>query len=248
MERHHELRRPPGTSRFGCNLCGKEGHQAAQCPEGTVDWIDRFGLDTFVPKLPYYMIKPRAKPDYAKIEEEARLYAKTKEEAAKKVDTKTTGEKFQLELQKQIVQAKVNETLPQGWRSYTAPNGKMYYHHAATNKTQWTKPAERETTGRGKGRGRFPSAGLSNEEPCVGECGCGARGGSFPKRMLYSNFLQYTYDTQRQKKGGGAAQKMSAQSARRAKATSASPGESASILRHRPHDTSLALRLGSLTV
>ena len=142
MERHHELRRPPGTSRFGCNLCGKEGHQAAQCAEGTVDWIDRFGLDPFVPKLPYYMIKPRAKPDYAKIEEEARLYAKTKEEAAKKVDTKTTGEKFQLELQKQIVQAKVNETLPQGWRSYTAPNGKMYYHHAATNKTQWTKPAE----------------------------------------------------------------------------------------------------------
>ena len=47
--------------------CGKEATRPRSAP-GTVDWIDNFGLDTFVPKLPYYMIKPRAKPDYAKIE------------------------------------------------------------------------------------------------------------------------------------------------------------------------------------
>ena len=53
----------------------------------------RFGLDTFVPKRPYYDIKPREVPDYAKIEEAARLYAKTKELATQNVDTKSAGEK-----------------------------------------------------------------------------------------------------------------------------------------------------------
>ena len=55
--------------------------------------IVRFGLEAFVPKLPYYAIKPREAPDYAKIEEAAKLYAKTKELATNKVDTKSAGEK-----------------------------------------------------------------------------------------------------------------------------------------------------------
>ena len=29
-----------------------------------------------------------------------------------------------------------------GWREYTAPDGRKYYHKAATNTTQWTRPAE----------------------------------------------------------------------------------------------------------
>ena len=65
-----------------------------QCSTGTVDWVDRFGLDNFVPKRPYYDIKPREPPDYAAIEEAAKLYAKTKELATKNVDTKTAGEKY----------------------------------------------------------------------------------------------------------------------------------------------------------
>ena len=28
----------------------------------------------------------------------------------------------------------------EGWRQYTSPEGRPYYHHAATNKTQWCKP------------------------------------------------------------------------------------------------------------
>ena len=44
MEKHHKLRRPPGSSIHGCNICGKEGHQAAVCPNGTsVNWPERFG-------------------------------------------------------------------------------------------------------------------------------------------------------------------------------------------------------------
>jgi hypothetical protein len=28
----------------------------------------------------------------------------------------------------------------EGWRQYSSPDGRPYYHHAATNKTQWCKP------------------------------------------------------------------------------------------------------------
>ena len=42
MDLHHKLRRPRGSSIHACNICGKEGHQAAQCPNGTVAWGDRF--------------------------------------------------------------------------------------------------------------------------------------------------------------------------------------------------------------
>lgn len=32
-------------------------------------------------------------------------------------------------------------TLPEGWKQYTdATSGKHYYHHAATNTTQWDRP------------------------------------------------------------------------------------------------------------
>ena len=150
MERHHQMRRDPNWSPHGCNLCGNEGHQAAQCDSGTVDWIDRFGIDAFLPKKPYYDIKPRSPPDYDSIEKAARLYAETKEKATS-VDTKVVGEKLQQELlkhaqrqlkaqQQQPQQQQGGEGLPPGWKSYTAPNGKKYYHHAATNKTQWKKP------------------------------------------------------------------------------------------------------------
>jgi hypothetical protein len=42
MDLHHKLRRPRGSSIHACNICGKEGHQAAQCPNGTVAWGERF--------------------------------------------------------------------------------------------------------------------------------------------------------------------------------------------------------------
>uniref|UniRef100_A0A7S0XDR1 WW domain-containing protein n=2 Tax=Mantoniella antarctica TaxID=81844 RepID=A0A7S0XDR1_9CHLO len=41
MEKHHKLRRPAGSSIHGCNICGVEGHQAAQCTNGTVNWSQK---------------------------------------------------------------------------------------------------------------------------------------------------------------------------------------------------------------
>eukprot|EP00227_Mantoniella_beaufortii_P014819 CAMPEP_0197587992 /NCGR_PEP_ID=MMETSP1326-20131121/9431_1 /TAXON_ID=1155430 /ORGANISM="Genus nov. species nov., Strain RCC2288" /LENGTH=56 /DNA_ID=CAMNT_0043152777 /DNA_START=70 /DNA_END=236 /DNA_ORIENTATION=+ len=47
MEKHHKLRRPPGASIHGCNICGIEGHQAAACTNGTVNWAKKWGTNAF---------------------------------------------------------------------------------------------------------------------------------------------------------------------------------------------------------
>jgi pre-mRNA-processing factor 40 len=38
--------------------------------------------------------------------------------------------------------AAAKPTSGNGWKEYTAPDGRKYYHKAATNTTQWTRPAE----------------------------------------------------------------------------------------------------------
>ena len=55
MEKHHRLRRDPSWDPNGCNICGKVGHQAATCPNGTVDWRERLGSD----KLYTWWFKPK---------------------------------------------------------------------------------------------------------------------------------------------------------------------------------------------
>lgn len=97
MEKHHKLRRPVGSSIHGCNICGIEGHQAAQCTNGTVNWAQKWGHNAFQsaggggggggvgggggsgggPK----------EPDYADLAAQARAFAAKRladEEAAKK--------------------------------------------------------------------------------------------------------------------------------------------------------------------
>eukprot|EP00958_Prasinococcus_capsulatus_P026930 scaffold5081_cov430-Prasinococcus_capsulatus_cf.AAC.8 len=67
MELHHKLRRNPNWSPHGCNICGQEGHQAASCPNGNVDWSSR-GYDFTV-----YKAKKVEKPDLARTEKHARF-------------------------------------------------------------------------------------------------------------------------------------------------------------------------------
>lgn len=72
------------------------------------------------------------------------------------MDTAEAGKKFARELsEKEKAEAEekaraakqqadleeLNAGLPQGWRGYRAPNGKPYYHNAATGVTQWKPPA-----------------------------------------------------------------------------------------------------------
>ena len=71
MEKHHKLRRPQGSSIHGCNICGKEGHQAAVCPNGTsINWPEKFG-PLWTVDLDALAAKQR-EPDYKAIAERAR--------------------------------------------------------------------------------------------------------------------------------------------------------------------------------
>ena len=89
MDLHHKLRRPRGSSIHACNICGKEGHQAAQCPNGTVNWGDRFkgnwggvtwGLDT-TPRNSEIERHPWDSQaiDYADVRKKATDYAKDRQ-------------------------------------------------------------------------------------------------------------------------------------------------------------------------
>ena len=86
MELHHKLRRDPTWDPRGCNLCGQLGHQAAMCPNGTVNWKEIYGEDAFVLKPPVYesalIARRKAKEiDFAAIEARAREYAAKRQEA-----------------------------------------------------------------------------------------------------------------------------------------------------------------------
>ena len=73
MEKHHKLRRPQGSSIHGCNICGKEGHQAAVCPNGTSNnWPEKFG-PLWTVDLDAVAAKQR-EPDYKAIAERARAF------------------------------------------------------------------------------------------------------------------------------------------------------------------------------
>lgn len=82
MEKHHKLRRPPGSSIHGCNICGKEGHQAANCPNGTVDWKEKYGMDFFFIPRPYYelLAENYVEHDLEKLKKRAKAFAKKKME------------------------------------------------------------------------------------------------------------------------------------------------------------------------
>ena len=70
MDKHHKLRRPAGSSIHACNICGKEGHQAAQCTNGTVNWASKFG-----PAWTSDLDAVSKEPDYKDIAAQARAFA-----------------------------------------------------------------------------------------------------------------------------------------------------------------------------
>ena len=110
MDLHHKLRRPRGSSIHACNICGKEGHQAAQCPNGTVNWGDRFkgrwgdvtwALDK-TPRHKDLFRHPwdKEKVDYGELQSAAKLYAETRQKAIDAGDLDPTKEAMELAVKK----------------------------------------------------------------------------------------------------------------------------------------------------
>ena len=61
---HHKLRRPQGSSIHGCNMRGVEGHQAAFCMNGSVDWANRWPRECFIIEPPQISLR---RPDFRKM-------------------------------------------------------------------------------------------------------------------------------------------------------------------------------------
>ena len=61
---------PAGSSIHARNICGKEGHQAAQCTTGTVNWAAKFG-----PAWTSDLDAVKKEPDYKDIAAQAKAFA-----------------------------------------------------------------------------------------------------------------------------------------------------------------------------
>ncbi|GLC43732.1 hypothetical protein PLESTB_000902500 [Pleodorina starrii] len=154
MEKHHLLRRDPNWHPNGCNLCGQLGHQAANCPNGTINWRQIYGDEAFILRQPIYYsdIQERIqlKEDGMKdLEARAQAYAKAKAEElglnwgeivarAEELRNKDPSEV----IPKAAPPAGGEDALPPGWAVATDPNGRQYFWHKKTQKVQWDRPTD----------------------------------------------------------------------------------------------------------
>lgn len=154
MEKHHRLRRDPNWSPHGCNICGQEGHQAANCSNGTVNWREKFGDDAFIlrEERPYV---EEPEPDYEAMAEKAKAYAQAKIAADAVVNMETIVQAAQTEFAHCIKVAPPApaaaptpppaKTTIAGWTTYYDQMNRPYYHNATSGQTLWEMPAEMRT-------------------------------------------------------------------------------------------------------
>ncbi|KAK3237699.1 hypothetical protein CYMTET_52243 [Cymbomonas tetramitiformis] len=188
MEKHHRLRRDPSWSPHGCNICGQEGHQAANCVNGTVNWREKFGDDAFVIKDESNLYATPTEPDYEEMAERAKAYAAAKRAADAKVDMGiVTQEATQIAAVLLNTPAPVipeaAQTAPgpapvaapaagapgapppagaSPWQTFYDQMGRPYYFNPTTQVTQWEAPPELRGVGGappGPAPGAVPATG-----------------------------------------------------------------------------------------
>ncbi|CAL57818.1 WW domain [Ostreococcus tauri] len=142
MEKHHKLRRPQGSSIHGCNICGVEGHQAAFCMNGSVDWANKWPRECFVIEPPQTTL--RKEPDFRKMARDAKAYAKKRMRMLDRERRRAAGEEVS-ESEEEQPKTEASETggkpaIAAGWVMYHDKLGRPYYHNKLSGKTQWTLP------------------------------------------------------------------------------------------------------------
>lgn len=156
MEKHHRLRRDPNWSPHGCNICGQEGHQAANCANGTVQWREKFGDDAFILREERVHCE-EPEPDYEAMTVKARAYAQAKIAGDAAVTLGALIHTAQAEFAHCIpIAAPAPAAAPPaaaapagvppktfaGWTTYYDPMGRPYYHNSGTEQTLWEMPPE----------------------------------------------------------------------------------------------------------
>mmetsp|Transcript_16635 Transcript_16635/g.22930 ORF Transcript_16635/g.22930 Transcript_16635/m.22930 type:complete len:178 (+) Transcript_16635:78-611(+) len=164
MDKHHRLRRDPNWSPHGCNICGQEGHQAANCQNGTVNWREKFGDAAFILKEDRRWEPPKVL-DFTQMVAAARSYAQVKQQADARVSADLLAQIARIEFAgvqpipsletlpvvaapAPVAAAPVKAAIPAAagpWKTYYDNLGRPYYHNAATGKTVWDMPAEYKT-------------------------------------------------------------------------------------------------------
>eukprot|EP00793_Prasinoderma_coloniale_P007125 PRCOL_00006977-RA len=128
MEMHHKLRRDKSWSIHGCNTCGQEGHQAANCPNGSNDF-KALGFDYHV----YESIKPKLKVDFETLEARARAYAA----AMGKTDDPAVAAQAAAD----VLPAALDESKGGGWKSdVDFATGRRYWYNELTCESRWHPP------------------------------------------------------------------------------------------------------------
>ena len=154
----------PGSSIHGCNICGKEGHQAAHCPNGTVGWETKWPREAFVLEEPQWY----AEPNYEVVAKVAKEWADKRRRqlagggaAAGEAAPQLAGEGDQGGVAGDAEAAAHGAggegpasgagaagaaaggaPPPSGgvWQTYYDALGRPYYFQAATNTTVWALP------------------------------------------------------------------------------------------------------------
>ncbi|KAK9803844.1 hypothetical protein WJX73_007644 [Symbiochloris irregularis] len=169
MELHHKLRRDPNWHPSACNICGQLGHQAVNCTNGTINWKQIYGEESFRLTEPIYpsqydALKKAKQVDYTDLAKRAVEYAKSKNgaagvdydamaERAKASSTaspqvKTEGQSSEKAADSAATPAQSapaaekapEDALPPDWATAKDSNGRTYYWHTKSKKVQWDRP------------------------------------------------------------------------------------------------------------
>lgn len=172
MDLHHKLRRDPNWHPNGCNICGQLGHQASTCPNGTVNWKEKYGESAFRLRINQDPKDFRDPTDaewagmMKELKKKADEFTKMKEDVSKSVNytelEQKLAEMYQ-EVQAQMVAAAAppvadavapaaaetpaEDALPPGWAAAQDSQGRTYYWFKKTQKVQWDKPTAESDTG-----------------------------------------------------------------------------------------------------
>lgn len=124
------------------------GHQAATCPNGTVNWRDKLGDDAY---LDYFSVDPpcflsddaakRPTIDVAAIEAAARAYAEERVASGAAVKEPIPPARKPKVVAPAVGAAGVSAPLPEGWAQAVDAKGRTYFWNRR-NKAQvtWTRP------------------------------------------------------------------------------------------------------------
>uniref|UniRef100_A0A061R9E3 WW domain-containing protein n=1 Tax=Tetraselmis sp. GSL018 TaxID=582737 RepID=A0A061R9E3_9CHLO len=170
MDLHHRLRRDPNWHPSACNICGQLGHQASTCPNGTVNWTEKYGKGAFMLRINHDPKEYRDPTDgewdamMKDLDKKSTDYMELRKQVLESIDYEEMSQKVAemlKEAESQMGMGSATQTnvqapqpepakedpLPPGWAAAKDPQGRTYYWFKKTQKVQWERPTPESDTG-----------------------------------------------------------------------------------------------------